>query len=98
MYIEKVCVHRVQLMKNGGKNKCCIYNFGQCMCVYIYMYMCVYLFHGVCVCHSSLPLRKWEESMTMDHCGVVVLCPLFMYLRECTLFVCVLSHAGVTGE
>ncbi len=33
---------RVQLMKNGGKNKCCVYNFVQCIYthkkVYIYVF------------------------------------------------------------
>ncbi len=24
-------VNDIQLMKNGGKNKCCVYNFGQCI-------------------------------------------------------------------
>ncbi len=37
-YLEKVLDLWVQLMKNGGKNKCCIYNFVQCVCVYIYIY------------------------------------------------------------
>ncbi len=38
MYIEKVLDLWVQLMKNGGKNKCCIYNFVQCTYIYIYIY------------------------------------------------------------
>ncbi len=33
VYIEKVLDLWVQLVKNGGKNKCCIYNFVQ----YIYL-------------------------------------------------------------
>ncbi len=28
-------------MKNGGKNKCCVYNFGQCIYIYIYIYKSV---------------------------------------------------------
>ncbi len=40
MYIEKVLDIRVQLMKNGGKNKKrCVYNFGQCIYIYIYIYI-----------------------------------------------------------
>ncbi len=32
VYMEKVLDLWVQLMKNGGqKQKCCIYNFGQCI-------------------------------------------------------------------
>ncbi len=41
MYIEKVLDLWVQLMKNGGKNKCCVYNYFQC--IYIYIYICVYI-------------------------------------------------------
>ncbi len=33
MYNEKVLDLLVQLMKNGGKNKCCVFNFGQCRSV-----------------------------------------------------------------
>ncbi len=29
-------------MKTGGKNKCCVYNFVQCVCVYIYIYIYPY--------------------------------------------------------
>ncbi len=35
MYIEKVLDILVQLMKNGGKNKCCVYNFVQCIYIKI---------------------------------------------------------------
>ncbi len=38
VYIEKVLDIWVQLMKNGGKNKCCVYNFVQCMYVYMLMH------------------------------------------------------------
>ncbi len=31
VYIEKVLDLWVQLIKNGGKNKCCVYNFVQCI-------------------------------------------------------------------
>ncbi len=37
MYIEKVLDLRVKLMKNGGKKKCCVHNFVQCICMYIFM-------------------------------------------------------------
>ncbi len=44
-------------MKNGGKNKCCVYNFGQCVYIYIYMYM--YICVCVCVCtHTATVMAK----------------------------------------
>ncbi len=39
MYIEKVLDLWVQLMKKWGQKKCSVYNFVQC--IYIYMCVCV---------------------------------------------------------
>ncbi len=39
VYIEKVLDLWIQLLKNGGKNKCCVYNLVQHLYIYIYIYI-----------------------------------------------------------
>ncbi len=43
MYIEKVLDLRVQLMKNGGKNKSVVFIILVSVCIYIYIYIYIYV-------------------------------------------------------